>query len=404
MNLSLKLILAIWLLSIAMISTSEAGKFGSLHSNSGLPKMSSNSFSSRNISSNKMSNAISHNAFKNMTTKSPVNSNFGQNFNHTRTLNNSNSFKNLTPVTKSGNGINSNLTKIGKLPVNGVNLNQRTHSPMIGGAKKLPGLVLQPRNPLPGSGLPLNPLPGGNKPPFNPFPGGTLPPINPGAGGKKPPFNPFPGGTLPPINPGGGGKKPPFNPFPGGTLPPIDPGTGGGNPPMNPNPGGGNPPSNPNPPYCPPHCPSWCCPPGYWPRPIFLPSFNLYPPVYQPCVTTVCPSVVNQTVIADAPVQQAAAEPVQPALQLMVGKPASLEAQGLGDVAGSVVIEVGGIGLPTQVRSWTDKMLVIDVPAMGLNGPTPATMHLFDSNGKPLASIPVELIVPVETVPAVSSK
>ena len=31
MKLSLKLILASWLLSIAMISTSEAGKFGSLH-------------------------------------------------------------------------------------------------------------------------------------------------------------------------------------------------------------------------------------------------------------------------------------------------------------------------------------------------------------------------------------
>jgi hypothetical protein len=154
----------------------------------------------------------------------------------------------------------------------------------------------------------------------------------------------------------------------------------------------------PKPPYCPPHHPPHYCPPGFWPRPICLPPIRLCPPVVRPCVASACPTVVvNETVVVEEPVAEEAAEPM---LQLLVGKPNSLEAERLGDTPGAVALEVGGIGLPMQIRSWTDTMLIIDVPSMGLNGPTPAMLHLFDSNGQPLASIPVELIVPVETAAA----
>lgn len=113
------------------------------------------------------------------------------------------------------------------------------------------------------------------------------------------------------------------------------------------------------------------------------------PPVCTPCVTSVCRQVVAvQQPVVEEVVEEAAA----PVLQLVVGKPATLEANGLGSVPGGVAIEVGGIGLPATVKSWTDTLLQIDVPFMGLNGPTPATLHLFDANRRPIASIPVELI------------
>ena len=94
--------------------------------------------------------------------------------------------------------------------------------------------------------------------------------------------------------------------------------------------------------------------------------------------------------------EEVAAEEVAPLLQLAVGKPASLEAEGLGTQPGAVAIEVGGIGLPTQVTTWSDQLLVINVPLMGLNGPTPAKLHLFDANGQAIATIPVELVLPAE--------
>lgn len=364
MKLSSKMVLAAWLLTISLLSSAEAGSLGNLRGKSSSSK-STNSFSNKNFSPKNLSS----NKVGNFTKNKPT-----QNFSPKVFSGNTTKF--APTQTRNLNTIGNKNLNVIKNPIQNMKP-ERTHSPVLGGKVKLPGVIAQPRAPFPGGGLPINPGAGGKTPPLNPLPGGKIPPINPFPGGKIPPINPFPGGKIPPINPN-----------PGGGKPPIDPGTGGGTPPI-----------NPNPPYCPPHCPPHYCPPGWWPRPICLPPIRLCPPVcYNTCVTTVCPNViVDQTVVVEQPVVE---EAVEPMLQLLVGKPATLEAEGLGDVAGSVAIEVGGIGLPTQVRSWTDKMLVIDVPFVGLNGPTPAMLHLFDANGKPLASIPVELVVPVAELPA----
>jgi hypothetical protein len=194
--------------------------------------------------------------------------------------------------------------------------------------------------------------------------------------------------------------------------PPQDPGIG--NPPVE------NPPVDPAPPAVqeppvveqppvdvyPPYCPPGYCPPGYCPPPVFLPPIVQYPPVCNPCVTAVSERtiVVQPPVVEEVVVEEVAEEEVDPVLQLAVGQPAGLEAEGLGNVPGGVALEVGGVGLPVTVMSWKDTLLQIDVPFMGLNGPTPAKLHLFDSNGQPLASIPVELIVPAETAQAATAE
>jgi len=130
------------------------------------------------------------------------------------------------------------------------------------------------------------------------------------------------------------------------------------------------------------------CPPGR--RPIVcLPPINICPPVYTPCVTTTCQQVIVEPALVEQPVQ----EELEPVLQLVVGQPAALEANGLGQTAGQVVFEVNGLGLPAKVTQWEDAMLAMDVPMMGLQGPTNAFMHLIGADGQPLASIPVELLM-----------
>lgn len=140
----------------------------------------------------------------------------------------------------------------------------------------------------------------------------------------------------------------------------------------------------------------------WWLRPILLPPIRRCPPVYSPCVAAVCPGVVvDRSVYVDPIVAQKAIDDAEiPTMKLAVGKPATLEAEGLGTESGTVAIEVGGVGLPAEVTSWSDELLAINVPFVGLTGPTPAKLHLFDSTGQPLASTPVELIVPAETAPA----
>jgi len=166
------------------------------------------------------------------------------------------------------------------------------------------------------------------------------------------------------------------------TIMPIDPNTGV----HKPKPGYGNdivfpkPRPRPRPPIF--------CPPGR--RPIVcLPPITICPPVHTPCVVNTCQNVVVEEQVV---VEEADLEPV---LQLVVGQPAALEAEGLGTQAGQVIFEVNGLGLPAKVTLWEDKQLGLEVPLMGLQGPTKALMHLIDANGQPIASVPVELLMEV---------
>ncbi|MBD3674733.1 MAG: hypothetical protein HUJ26_14525 [Planctomycetaceae bacterium] len=168
------------------------------------------------------------------------------------------------------------------------------------------------------------------------------------------------------------------------TIMPVDPELGV----HKPNPGYGNDIVFPKPR---PHAPIFC-PPGR--RPIVcLPPITICPPVHTPCVVNTCQNVVveEQVVVEE--------EKLEPVLQLVVGQPAALEAEGLGEQAGQVVFEVNGLGLPAKITMWEDRQLGIEVPLIGLQAPTTAFMHLIDADGQPLASIPVELLmeIPAET-------
>ena len=104
-----------------------------------------------------------------------------------------------------------------------------------------------------------------------------------------------------------------------------------------------------------------------------------------PCVALVCPGVVAGPVVA-RPVAE------EPVLQLIVGMKNELEAQGLGNVAGTAALEVNGIGLRLTVDAWTNEGLVLDVPSIGLLKPTPAYLYLFDADQQIIAELPVELL------------
>ena len=189
----------------------------------------------------------------------------------------------------------------------------------------------------------------------------------------------------------------------------------------NPNPGNEpNPGHNPNPghdpvpsPYGDPHCDDQPgCPDrgGCGPVIIIDPYF---PPVTPcpPCVVDVCRPVGCPTVIAppivdagfpvtapledgNVPVEEVAeeAEPAAPALQLIVASDNTLEAAGLGEIAGTAGLEVNGIGVPLTIVQWTNERLVMTVPNLGLAQPTEAVLFLFDSEGQAMAQVPVELL------------
>lgn len=422
MSISLKLVLAACMLSTSLMSSSEAGKRSSFQKSSPSKRMSSNrnlfqSGNSNKFSSKSTPKKSTQNTFRNnqpalnglksapRRLQSPANKNLIQNKSRFQPQQ-----KVMTQPLNSTfiKGVKSNAKLPGQTirPINSPGLANQLGNQMMSKKGKKPDPSDREVIPFPADGIgpgkklnkdaikKIKPIIPPNASPVNPGLIKPLPtPVNPGVvnpGVLKPIFPPGktplpPGGVVKPL------PVPPLKPIlpPGGVVTPLP------IPPLKPIPPL---PVPPKPPYCPPHHPPHYCPPGFWPRPICLPPIHLHRPVCRPCVANVCPNVIiDETVIVEEPLEEAVAEPM---FQLLVGRPATLEAEGLGNVPGFVAIEVGGIGLPTQVRSWADKMLVIDVPFVGLNGPTPAMLHLFDANGKPLASIPVELVVPEEELPA----
>lgn len=202
--------------------------------------------------------------------------------------------------------------------------------------------------------------------PVKGFPKKPIFPTHPKPGTGKPfphkgPFKPFP-------HPGH--AKPFPHTWPNKPFPKFPPKPHHGNVP------GCRPPAIIVDPYCPPitHCP--------------------------PCVINVCrpvtrpATVITQPVIVEVPVQPPvpAAVAGEPALQLIVGAENTLAAAGLGEIAGTAVMEINGIGVPLTVVQWTNEQLVLEVPALGLPQPTRTVLFLFDANQQPIAEVPVELL------------
>ena len=129
-----------------------------------------------------------------------------------------------------------------------------------------------------------------------------------------------------------------------------------------------------------PTCPPIVCPPHC-------------PPVHTcpPCVTTICRpvTIIEETVIVEE-------EALLPEFELTVSQPAELAASGLGNLPGAVAIEVNGIGLPTPITLWENDRLQIMVPAIGLSGPTPAKLYVFNAQMETMAMVEVLLVTAAE--------
>lgn len=354
MKLTINLLLVACLLSTSCLSVSEAGKFGSFRNQSSSNK-SRNSFSNKGFSqqganSNKLSNFSGHNSFKSVSKQSNVKNTSSSKFNTFNNLKKSTSFSSRNQLNSGASKLNDSSLKINNSRLKVSSIFGKTNTAKVTSNKNSTPITKS-------SGRIVSNLPRINALPAK---GGNIPPVK----------SILPGDIV----------EIPDGVFVPPTLPT-------------------------NPPNYPPTCPPPHCPPGKWSHPICLPPIRLCRPVCPPCVTAVCPTVVvNETVVTEETVtleEQIAEQPVEeaevePMLQLQVGKPASLETEGLGDDPGAVAIEINGVGLPVAVKSWTDKLLQIDVPVVGLNGPTQAKLHLFDANGQPIASIPVELIQATE--------
>lgn len=107
-----------------------------------------------------------------------------------------------------------------------------------------------------------------------------------------------------------------------------------------------------------------------------------------PCVATVCPGVVC-TPVTEGPIVE---EEIPAVIQLVVGMRNTLQAAGIGDIAGTAALDVNGIGLPVPVGAWSNEALALDVPVLGLLQPTPADLYLLDANKQVIAKIRVELL------------
>jgi hypothetical protein len=158
------------------------------------------------------------------------------------------------------------------------------------------------------------------------------------------------------------------------------------------------PPQNHCAPKCAPskkHCFPWWCLPNYdpWCKPC-------YPKVCSQPIVVQVPVAVPVEVPVQTPVAgvhpgvpaPAPAAPAEPLMQIPVGSTLTLQALGLGEAAGQVMIVMDKISLPSQINEWRPDAVTATLPVFGLAGPTPAELLLLSAEGQIVSSLQVELI------------
>jgi hypothetical protein len=249
-----------------------------------------------------------------------------------------------------------------------------------------------PRIPTGGLGT-LGTIPDG-KPGIKPHP---IPAHIPGITPAHIPGKPFPGTPGGPIC---GTPVPPHIP-----CPPINP-----CPPSYP-----CPPSNPCPPQnqCNPWWTSFCFPnrDPYGCRPVCFPNY---------CGTTVCDTVCDTTVVvpasvagvtlvapdtvaltstqvvpASATMVEVAEQPVTAELpRFHAGSTVAVQAASLGATPGQVVVQIGDVALPAEVKQWNDGNVECTLPRMGLAKPSRAMLHIVLPNGSVAQTVEFEMLPP----------
>jgi hypothetical protein len=79
-------------------------------------------------------------------------------------------------------------------------------------------------------------------------------------------------------------------------------------------------------------------------------------------------------------------------MQVPVGATLTLQALGLGNEAGQVMLQVDKIAIPAMVNEWTDGAVTTTLPMLGLGGQVIADIVLVRADGTVANSITVELV------------
>jgi hypothetical protein len=142
------------------------------------------------------------------------------------------------------------------------------------------------------------------------------------------------------------------------------------------------------------------CPPGGHPHhkpicpPVCRPWINVHitAPV-RPCVIRSCHTVC----VANVSTVEVL---VEDRLTLISGQAYQLAAEHLGEEPGVVVLEVNGVGLPVSLVEWRPDGFEFVVPTVALQQPTPGQLHVINSLGQLLGSMPVDLLPAPQPVAA----
>jgi hypothetical protein len=107
-------------------------------------------------------------------------------------------------------------------------------------------------------------------------------------------------------------------------------------------------------------------------------------PIYYPVCTR--PIVIPVPVYVGVPAVQ------ERLVQVPVGATITMQAQGLGDVAGRLVLVMDKVSLEGQVNEWQPAAVTATLPMFDLAAPTPAELVIVRADGQPATSMKVELI------------
>jgi hypothetical protein len=110
---------------------------------------------------------------------------------------------------------------------------------------------------------------------------------------------------------------------------------------------------------------------------------HCYKPTYPVCshpIVVQVPVVVEQVAVA------------QPVMQVPVGATLTLQALGLGNEAGQVMLQVDKIAIPAMVNEWSNDAVTTTLPMLGLGGQVIADIVMVRADGTVANSIKVELV------------
>ena len=122
------------------------------------------------------------------------------------------------------------------------------------------------------------------------------------------------------------------------------------------------------------------CQPWWWTCHTHYCNQPIYYPVYTTPILVAVPVVVGVPVIEERLVQ------------VPVGSTITMQALGLGDVAGRMILVMDKVSLESQLVDWNAGAVTATLPMFALAAPVPAELVIVKGDGQPATSMKIELI------------